>query len=151
MKIILDNGKEYEFAVGTSEHNVMQAMLDIINESTSTVNPNITSQTLMMFDKNGILIPLESYAKGNKIAYYVKITNKESYEFFKSKLSEYSDLPVFNPCGMYLMYYDKADVYGYFTATEYKDAKRRYDIYHNVSERMGLLSDFEPDGESPLS
>lgn len=81
MKIILDNGKEYEFAVGTSEHNVMQAMLDIINESTSTVNPNITSQTLMMFDKNGILIPLESYAKGNKIAYYVKITNKESYDF----------------------------------------------------------------------
>ena len=151
MKIILDNGKEYEFAVGTSEHNVMQAMLDIINESTSTVNPNITSQTLMMFDKNGILIPLESYAKGNKIAYYVKITNKVSYEFFKSKLSEYSDLPVFNPCGMYLMYYDKADVYGYFTATEYKDAKRRYDIYHNVSERMGLLSDFEPDGDSTLS
>lgn len=150
MKIILDNGKEYEFAVGTSEHNVMQAMLDIINGSTSTVNPNITSQTLMMFDKNGILIPLESYAKGNKIAYYVKITNKESYEFFKSKLSEYSDLPVFNPCGMYLMYYDKADVYGYFTATEYKDAKRRYDIYHNVSERMGLLSDFEPD-DSTLS
>ena len=31
MKIILDNGKEYEFAVGTSEHNVMQAMLNIIN------------------------------------------------------------------------------------------------------------------------
>lgn len=150
MKIILDNGKEYEFAVGTSEHNVMQAMLNIINNgNTSTVNPNITSQTLMMFDKNGILIPLESYAKGNKIAYYVKITNKESYEFFKSKLSECSDLPVFNPCGMYLMYSNECDVYHYFTETEYNDAKRRYDIYHNVAERMGLLSDFEP--ESLLS
>ena len=38
MKIILDNGKEYEFAVGTSEHNVMQAMLNIINNDNT---PNI--------------------------------------------------------------------------------------------------------------
>ena len=44
MKIILDNGKEYEFAVGTSEHNIMQAMLNIINnDNTPTINPNITS------------------------------------------------------------------------------------------------------------
>ena len=152
MKIILDNGKEYEFAVGTSEHNVMQAMLNIINnESTPTINPNITSQTLMMFDGFGHIISIESYAKGYPTAYYVKITNKESYEFFKSKLDRDTDLPVFNPCGMYLMYDNEYDVYHYFTETEYKDAKRRYDIYHNVSERMGLLSDFEPDGESTLS
>lgn len=145
MKIILDNGKEYEFAVGTSEHNVMQAMLDIINESTPTVNPNITSQTLMLFDGFGHIIPLESYVKGYTTAYYVKITNKESYEFFKSKLDKDTDLPVFNPYGMYLMYNDEYDVYRYFTETEYKDAKRRYEIRHNVAEHMGLLSDFEPD------
>ena len=144
MKIILDSGKEYEFAVGTSEHNVMQAMLDIINESTSTVNPNITSQTLMLFDGFGHIIPLESYAKGYTTAYYVKITNKESYEFFKSKLSEYSDLPVFNPCGMYLVYDNDMGVYYEFTKDEYNDAKCRYNIYRNVAERMGLLSDFEP-------
>ena len=105
MKIILDNGKEYEFAVGTSEHNVMQAMLNIINnDNTPTINPNITSQTLMMFDGFGNIIPLERYAKGYITPYYVKITNKESYEFFKSKLDKDTDLPVFNPYGMYLMY-----------------------------------------------
>lgn len=145
MKIILDNGTEYEFADGTSEHNVMQAMLDIIKENTPTINPNITSQTLMMFDGSGMIIPFESYAKGYITAYYVKITNKESYEFFKSKLNRDTDLPVFNQCGMYLMYDNEYDVYHYFTETEYNDAKRRYDIYHNVAERMGLLSDFEPD------
>lgn len=146
MKIILDNGKEYEFAVGTSEHNVMQAMLNIINnDNTPTINPNITSQTLMMFDGFGHMIPLERYAKGSITAYYVKITNKESYEFFKSKLDRDTDLPVFNPCGMYLMYSNEGDVYYHFTETEYNNAKRRYDIYHDVAERMGLLSDFEPD------
>lgn len=146
MKIILDNGKEYEFAVGTSEHNVMQAMLNIINnDNTPTINPNITTQTLMMFDSFGHIIPLERYAKGSITAHYVKITNKESYEFFKSKLDRDTDLPVFNPCGMYLMYSNEVDVYYYFTETEYNDAKRRYDIYHNVAERMGLLSDFEPE------
>ena len=145
MKILLDNGKEYEFASGTSEHNVMQAMFNIINNSTPTINPNITPQTLMMFDGNGLIIPLESYAKGNKTAFYVKITNKESYEFFKSELHEYTDLPVFNPCGMYLIYNNEVDIYEYFTAEEYNDAKRRYDTYHSIAERMGLLSDFEPD------
>ena len=146
MKIILDNGKEYEFAVGTSEHNVMQAMLDIIdNDSTPTINPNITSQTLMLFDGFGHIISIESYAKGYPTAYYVKITNKESYEFFKSKLDRTTDLPVFNTRGMYLVYDNDMDIYYEFTKDEYNDAKRRYDIYHNVAERMGLLSDFEPD------
>lgn len=146
MKIILDNGKEYEFAVGTSEHNVMQAMLNIINnDNTPTINPNITSQTLMMFDGFGNIIPLERYAKGHITAYYVKITNKESYEFFKSKLDKNTDLPIFNPYGMYLMYNNECDVYSYFTKIEYSNAKRRYYIYHDVTERMGLLSNFEPD------
>lgn len=146
MKIILDNGKEYEFAVGTSEHNIMQAMLNIINnDNTPTINPNITSQTLMMFDGFGNIIPLERYAKGHITAYYVKITNKESYEFFKSKLDKNTDLPVFNPYGMYLMYSNEGDVYHYFTKIEYSNAKRRYYIYHDVTERMGLLSNFEPD------
>ena len=145
MKIILDNGKEYEFAVGTSEHNVMQAMLNIINnDNTPTINPNITSQTLMMFDGFGNIIPLERYAKGYITPYYVKITNKESYEFFKSKLDKDTDLPEFNPYGMYLMYNNEVDVYSYFTKTEYSNAKRRYYIYHDVTERMGLLSNFEP-------
>lgn len=146
MKIILDNGKEYEFAVGTSEHNVMQAMLNIINnDNTPTINPNITSQTLMMFDGFGNIIPLERYAKGHITAYYVKITNKESYEFFKSKLDKNTDLPIFNPYGMYLMYNNECDTYDYFTKIEYSNAKRRYYIYHDVTERMGLLSNFEPD------
>lgn len=146
MKIILDNGKEYEFAVGTSEYNVMQSMLNIINnDNTPTINPNITSQTLMLFDGLGHIIPLERYVEGYVIAYYVKITNKESYEFFKSKLDKDTDLPVFNPCGMYLMYYDESDIYGYFTAAAYDSAKHTYNIYHNVAERMGLLSDFETD------
>lgn len=145
MKVILDNGKEYEFAVGTSEHNVMQAMLNIIdNDSTPTINPNITSQTLMLFDGFGHIIPLERYEKGCITAYYVKITNKESYEFFKSKLDRNTDLPVFNPRGMYLIYDDDMDIYYEFTKDEYNDAKCRYNIYHNVAERMGLLSDFEP-------
>lgn len=146
MKIILDNGKEYEFAVGTSEHNIMQAMLNIINnDNTQSINPNVTSQTLMMFDGFGNIIPLERYAKGHITAYYVKITNKESYEFFKSKLDKNTDLPVFNPYGMYLMYSNEGDVYHYFTKIEYSNAKRRYYIYHDVTERMGLLSNFEPD------
>lgn len=143
MKVILDNGEEYEFACGTSEHNVMQAMIDIITTNTSTINPNITNQTLMMFNKNGGLIPLESYANNYRTAYYVKITNMESYKFFKSKLHSSTDMPTFNPCGMYLMYNDEVDIYEYFTATEYNDAKCRYNIYHSVAEHMGLLSDFE--------
>lgn len=147
MKLILDNGKEYEFACGTSEYNVMQAMLNIINnDNTPTINPNITNQTLMMFDGNGCIISLESYANGYPTAYYVKITNKESYEFFKSKLDRDTDLPIFTPCGMYLAYDNDMDMYYDFTAEEYNDAKRRYNIYHNVAEHMGLLSDFEPDG-----
>lgn len=146
MKIILDNGKEYEFASETAEYNVMQAMLNIINnDNAQTINPNITSQTLMMFDGFGHIIPLERYAKGYITAYYVKITNKESYEFFKSKLDRYTDLPVFNQRGMYLVYDDDMGVYYEFTKDEYNDAKRKYDIYHNVAERMGLLSDFEPE------
>lgn len=146
MKIILDNGKEYEFASDTAEYNVMQAMLNIINnDNTLTINPNITTQTLMLFDDFGHIIPLERYANGYTTAYYVKITNKESYEFFKSKLDMDTDLPAFNPCGMYLVYDNDMGVYYDFTEDEYNDAKRRYDIYHNVAERMGLLSDFEPE------
>lgn len=150
IKIILDDGTEYGFAVGTSEYNVIQAMINIIdNNSTPTINPNITSQTLMLFDGFGHIIPLESYIKGNKTAFYVKITNKESYEFFKSKLDKDTDLPVFNPRGMYLIYDNNMDVYYEFIKDEYNDAKCRYNIYHNVAERMGLLSDFEPN--HPLS
>lgn len=146
MKIILDNGKEYEFAVGTSEHNIMQAMLNIINnDNTQSINPNITSQTLMLFDGFGNIIPLERYAKGYITAYYVKITNRDSYEFFKSTLDKDTELPVFNPYGMYLKYNNECDVYYYFTETEYSNAKRKYYIYHDVAEHMGLLSDFEPD------
>ena len=146
MKIILDNGKEYEFAVGTSEHNIMQAMLNIINnDNTPTINPNITSQTLMTFDGFGNIIPLERYAKGYITAYYVKITNRDSYEFFKSKLDKDTDIPAFNPYDMYLKYNNECYVYYYFTETEYSNAKRRYYIYHDVAEHMGLLSDFEPD------
>lgn len=150
IKIILDDGTEYGFAVGTSEYNVIQAMINIIdNNSTPTINPNITPQTLMLFDDFGHIIPLESYVKGNKTAFYVKITNKESYEFFKSKLDKDTDLPVFNPRGMYLIYDNNMDVYYEFIKDEYNDAKCRYNIYRNVAERMGLLSDFEP--ENPFS
>lgn len=146
MKIILDNGKEYEFSVGTSEYNIMQAMLNVINnDNTPTINPNITSQTLMAFDGFGNIIPLERYAKGYITAYYVKITNRDSYEFFKSKLDKDTEIPVFNPYGMYLKYNNECDVYYYFTETEYSNAKRKYYIYHDVAEHMGLLSDFEPD------
>lgn len=150
IKIILDDGTEYGFAVGTSEYNVIQAMLNVIDKnSTPTINPNITSQTLMLFDGFGHIIPLESYVKGNKTAFYVKITNKESYEFFKSKLDKDTDLPAFNPRGMYLIYDNNMDVYYEFINDEYNDAKCRDNIYRNVAERMGLLSDFEP--ENPFS
>lgn len=78
MKVILDNGKEYSFERGSAESNIMQTMLDIINDdSTPTINPNVTTQTLMMFDGAGYAIPLESYASGYTTAYYVKITNRE--------------------------------------------------------------------------
>ena len=46
MKIILDNGKEYEFAVGTSEHNVMQAMLNIINNDNTLTFINHDTTTI---------------------------------------------------------------------------------------------------------
>lgn len=77
----------------------------------------------------------------------LRLPTGKSYEFFKSKLHHNTDLPAFNSCGMYLQYDDEMDSYYIFTAEEYNRVKRQYNVYHNVAERMGLLSDFEPDEE----
>ena len=144
MKVILDNGKEYEFERGSSENNVFETLIASFNQEPAPVriDPSVTPQTLMMFDAHGEPIPFERYTDTPfHCAYYVKITNLASYTFFKSRLHDMTDMPRYNPCGMYLSYDSEYDRYETVTSVEYHTLKHQYTVYTKVLDKMGILSD----------
>lgn len=153
MKVILDNGKEYNFEHGSVESNVVEALIANFNGELAPVHidPSVTPQTLMLFDKDGELIPFERYTDTSfPLAYYVKITNLASYTFFTSRMNDMSDIPNYNPCGMYLTYNSDYDGYDTITADEYNTLKHDYTIYHKVVEKMGILSDMTDSSDPAL-
>ena len=152
MKVILDNGKEYEFQSGSVASNVFEAMIASFNEEPAPVriDPSVTPQTLMMFDAHGALIPFERYTDTPfPCAYYVKITNLASYTFFKSRLDDMTDIPRYNPCGMYLSYDSEYMGYETITADEYHNLKHQYTAYTKALDKMGILSDMLDDSINP--